>query len=122
MCRPVEQDEVDKELKSLHRIGEQQLGELLKVLKKFQTSGNPPHECAGVGISVIGEAVDSAGFGVPDHATAGDDLQDLCNEVVHRVRAPELFELECWDWALDFRIRGGGTLSGIERTAESATA
>ncbi|AUS49506.1 Uncharacterised protein [Mycobacterium tuberculosis] len=35
---------------------------------------------------------------------------------------PELFELECWDWALDFRIRGGGTLSGIERTAESATA
>lgn len=54
---------------------------------QHSSSNNSGGAVAGVGISVIGEAVDSAGFGVPDHATAGDDLQDLCNEVVHRVHS-----------------------------------
>lgn len=30
----------------------------------------------------------------------------------------ELFEFECWDWVLDFRICGGGMLFGIECIVE----
>ncbi|CFB84751.1 Uncharacterised protein [Mycobacterium tuberculosis] len=80
--RQIHHNDVEEELKSPSRIGEQQFAKLFTILKKLEASSQPPDRVTGVDVIVVVESVEGAVDGVPNNAARADATQDFGKEVI----------------------------------------